>query len=51
MAYIEADRLLGVPFQAGSIRFYYMPKRTLAFELAVNVSGFYLRGLQYLPQK
>ena len=52
IAYIKADRLVGVPFQSGYIRFYHLGDRSLVFELHIGVfHRISLCGLQYLPHR
>ena len=52
LAYIKADRLIGVPFQSGFIRFYHLGSRSLVFQLHIGTSHtISLCGLQYLSQK
>ena len=49
IAYIEADKLIGVAFQAGYIRFYHLWKRNCVLQL--NTEGLNRFGLRYLPKK
>ena len=52
IAYIKTDKLIGVPFQSGYIRFYHLGNRSLVFELNVGIfHTLSLCGLQYLPRK
>ena len=52
IAHIKVDRLIGVPFQSGYIRFYHLGNKRLVFQL--HVGAFYnmsLYGLQYLSHR
>ena len=51
IAYIEADKLIGLAFRAGFIRFYDIQKRSLAFQLDIGYGISRAYGLQYLPQR
>ena len=52
IAHIKADRLIGVRFQSGYIRFYHLGGRNLVFELHIDTFyQTYLSGLQYLPRR
>ena len=51
IAYIEADRLIGVAFKAGFIRFYDLRRRDLVFQLNMGYEICNLYGLRYLPKK
>ena len=49
IAYIEADRLIGIAFRSGVIRFYRLRNRSLVFQLSVGGENQY--GSQYLPKR
>ena len=52
IAHIKADRLIGVPFQSGYIRFYHLGNRRLVFQLYVGAfEAMPLSGLQYLSHR
>ena len=52
IAYIKADRLIGVPFQSGYIRFYHLGNKALVFELRIGAfNRISLCGLQYLSRR
>jgi len=51
LASIEKDKLLGVGFRSGHIRFYHLYKRQLCFEFKTGFENFYTYALQYLPKR
>jgi len=51
IAYIEKDKLVGVGFRSGHVRFYHLYKRTLCFEFKTGFENFYTYALQYLPKR
>jgi len=51
IAFIEKDKLVGVGFRCGYVRFYNLYKRTLAFEFKTGYENFYTYALQYLPKR
>ena len=52
IAYIKADRLIGVPFRSGYIRFYHLGSKSLVFQLHIGIfHRISLIGLQYLPHR
>jgi len=51
IAWIEKDKLIGVGFRSGYIKFYHLYKRTLAFEFKTGFENFYTYALQYLPKR
>jgi len=51
IAYIPKDKLIGVGFRSGVIRFYHLYKKNLVFEFKTGFENFYTYGLQYLPKR
>ena len=52
IAHIKADRLIGVPFRSGYIRFYHLGNKRLIFQLYVGTfEAVSLSGLQYLSYR
>ena len=49
IAYIEADRLIGIAFNLGFIRFYHLRSRSIVFQLSIGGNNQY--GVQYLPER
>jgi len=51
IAYIPKEKLIGVGFRSGHIRFYHIYKRNMVFELQTGFENFYTYALQYLPKR
>jgi len=51
IAFIEKDKLVGVGFRCGYIRFYHLYKRNMVFEFKTGFENFYTYALQYLPKR
>lgn len=51
IAYIPKDKLIGVGFRSGHIRFYHLHKRCQMFEFQTGFENFYTYALQYLPKR
>jgi WD40 repeat protein len=51
IAYIPKDKLIGVGFRSGVIRFYHLYKKSMVFEFKTGFENFYTYGLQYLPKR
>lgn len=51
IAYIPKDKLIGVGFRTGFVRFYHIYKRTMVMEFKTGFENFYTYGLQYLPKR
>jgi len=51
IAYIPQEKLVGVGFKSGHIRFYHLYNRTLCFEFKTGFENFYTYALQYLPKR
>jgi len=51
IAYIPKDKLIGVGFRCGVIRFYHIYKRNMVMEFKTGFDNFYTYGLQYLPKR
>jgi len=51
IAYIPKDKLLGVGFRSGYVRFYHIYKRNMVMEFKTGFENFYTYGLQYLPKR
>jgi WD40 repeat protein len=51
IAYIPKDKLVGVGFRSGVVRFYHLYKKNLVFEFKTGFENFYTYGLQYLPKR
>jgi len=51
IAYIPQDKLIGVGFRSGSIRFYHLYKKNCVLEFKTGFDNFYTYGLQYLPKR
>jgi len=51
IAYIPKDKLVGVGFRSGVVRFYHLYKRNMVMEFKTGFENFYTYGLQYLPKR
>jgi len=51
IAYIPKDKLIGVGFRSGTVRFYHLYKKNLVLEFKTGYENFYTYGLQYLPKR
>jgi len=51
IAYIPKDKLIGVGFRSGMIRFYNIYKRDMVMEFKTGFENFYTYALQYLPKR
>jgi len=51
IAYIPKDKLIGVGFRSGVVRFYHLYKKNMVFEFKTGFENFYTYGLQYLPKR
>jgi len=51
IAYIPKDKLIGVGFRSGYVRFYHIHKRSMVMEFKTGFENFYTYGLQYLPKR
>lgn len=51
IAYIPKDKLIGVGFRSGAIRFYHIYNRSMVFEFKTGFENFYTYALQYLPKR
>ena len=51
MSYIAAQKLIGVAFSSGLIRFYHLLIRDIRLEINTGFSRYHIRGLQYLPKR
>jgi len=51
IAYIPKDKLIGVGFRSGMVRFYHLYKKNLVMEFQTGFENFYTYGLQYLPKR
>jgi len=51
IAYIPKEKLIGVGFRSGYIRFYHLYKKTMVFEFKTGFENFYTYALQYLPKR
>jgi len=51
IAYIPKDKLVGVGFRSGVVRFYHLFKKNMVFEFKTGFENFYTYGLQYLPKR
>jgi WD40 repeat protein len=51
IAYIPKDKLIGVGFRSGYIRFYHLYKKNMVFEFQTGFENFYTYALQYLPKR
>jgi len=51
IAHIPKDKLIGVGFRTGFVRFYHLYKKNLVMEFKTGYENFYTYGLQYLPKR
>lgn len=51
IAHIPKEKLIGVGFRSGCIRFYHIYKKNMVLEFKTGFENFYTYGLQYLPKR
>jgi len=51
IAHIPKDKLIGVGFRSGHVRFYHIYKKTCVMEFKTGFENFYTYALQYLPKR
>jgi WD40 repeat protein len=51
IAYIPKEKLIGVGFRSGTVRFYHLYKKNCVLEFKTGFENFYTYGLQYLPKR